>query len=225
MTSSEQYLYSVAASNGAFRWSSYELFLSEASSPCVKEGLIYYANTYNAVCVDSLGNKVWSAAEQFGPSSPTINKNELYIKTYLFEPYGSKKSIISLNTKTGLENWRFEMDSTTGFRGNIFYTSDKIFITTRDSLVAVDANLKKRLWGFYTGTTLNNYASFSQACGNNKVIFVTGMNHKLYAIDVVTGLEIWSVKYREFVESFNATPVLVVNNATSIHPTISGMTQ
>jgi eukaryotic-like serine/threonine-protein kinase len=229
LASQSKYIYSINATTGALKWSYFDnnLTTNPVTSPCIRDGLLFYKNFTDLVCLDTNGNRKWTAPAMYGSGSPTYNNGVAYIQSTAYYFNQPKKSTVSgMNAITGQVTWRYDTDSINyGLRGNIFYKSNKIFLTLKDSLLAIDVATGKKLWSFYTGVAPDLSApGSSEACGSGNVVYIAGLNRKLYAIDVASGKEIWSVNYGNGYYGDDATPVLI-NTSGAIHPTVSGMTQ
>lgn len=223
------HIYSINAITGTLKWSYSDNNLTpQMSSPCVREGLVFYKNFSELVCLDTSGNKKWSTSILYGINSPTFDKGSVFTQSiYNYSNQPKQSSVYSINALTGNINWRFNTDSINYLtRGSVFYRANKIFMALKDSLVAINAINGQKLWSFFTGITSDqNALGSSEACGSNNAIYVAGLNHVLYAIDITSGQQLWSAGYGDgYYGDYNATPVFI-NGAADIHPTVSGMTQ
>ena len=225
-------IYSINPSTGAVKWSYADNNLSSLlSSICVHDDLLFYSNAFSLISLDTNGIKKWELPiTYYDGSSPTYENGVVYTqanKGSLTPPQYSY--VYAVNAQTGQMIWQtgFESDSSNVIlsRGSIFFKNNKIYMTQRDSLVALNGSNGKELWSSFTGIGPRDYYSAAGACGNNNVIYVTGMNHKLYAINTTNGQQIWSADYGDtFNGDYDASPVFV-SGLGAIHPTISGMQQ
>lgn len=95
-------------------------------------------------------------------------------------------TLYALNKDTGLEVWKFEA-AKGRWIGSPLFSGDTLYAPNADrSLYALD-NQGKLKWTFKTDEPI-----WSQPASSNGTIFQPSMDHYLYAIEAVSGKQIWA---------------------------------
>ena len=100
---------------------------------------------------------------------------------------GFNKTIYSLNPANGTENWSYPSAKDRFIGGPL---------TIQDRIIAADASGKvitldysgTEQWSYQTGSAVWTQPVADDACG---CVYVGSMDHRVYALDMVTGEEIW----------------------------------
>jgi len=114
--------------------------------------------------------------------SPPVLTNDGQL---LVSSYGNK--LISLNPATGGENWTFP--STNHFIGSPLVVGETIFAPCADNILYVIDLKGTKLWEFTAGGPLWTTPITDS---ENKHLFFTSMDHKIYALDIQTHELLWS---------------------------------
>jgi len=100
--------------------------------------------------------------------------------------------------------WYRPIDPYIPAKAEIIAANDTLFISTAKGLYALNAADGAQKWIFPTEMPLGHSPTYA-----NGVIYVGGMDHKLYAIDAFSGAKLWS--FDEAGAGYDTNP-LVVNN-------------
>ncbi len=130
------------------------------------------------------GNETWkyppSGSKTFYAAPVVTADGQLLVGEY-------QNLLESLDPKTGAVNWTFS-DAKGRFIGSPLVLNDTIYAPASDNyLYALDikGNLK---WKFPT-----KQANWATPASDGKYIYLTSMDHHLYALDPKTGSQVWSI--------------------------------
>jgi outer membrane protein assembly factor BamB len=132
-------------------------------------------------CFDRYGNQSWEWQAEFQTiSAPTVYEEALYFTV-------DSEVLISLNSKNGSENNRAKISSSVSFAAPNFQNG-LMFIPGNGSYVlAITPNGSLR-WQFQSDQDAWFNKSF---CFTNKIVFASGSNGILFALNQVDGTKLW----------------------------------
>jgi len=123
-------------------------------------------------------DKIEAARTFFAP--PAINGDNIYVGDY-------KNVFYSFSKDTGIKNWEFT-GATNRYIAGAVVVGDLILAPNADfNLYALDLNGNLK-WTFKTG-----HALWSTPVVENEIVYLSSMDHYLYAINLKNGQKIWSV--------------------------------
>ncbi|MBI5187373.1 MAG: PQQ-like beta-propeller repeat protein [Nitrospinae bacterium] len=164
-----------------------------------KNGNIYFIGNAAAVSVDSSGNTRWTYAGSGDESlaSPAFSADGSKIYAAIND------TIYCLNAADGAKVWQF---TPTGMAGHFRATpavdnEDNVYIGTKSNndsvFYAVKSDGSGLLWQNAIGRDLYS----SPALGDNGILYVGSEGAKLHALDMKTGVEVWSYQYPNYADS------------------------
>jgi outer membrane protein assembly factor BamB len=152
-------------------------------------------NTGELACFDFEGSFIWGKI--FGlPDNPMGHASSLalYQDLLLVQMDQEKGSeLLALNTATGNVVWRTSREVATAWSSPIWADVEgtaKIFLNGAPLIAAYDARSGEELWSI---DCMEGEVCPSPTVGGGKALFVTEYA-KMYAIDIATGTEVWSVE-------------------------------
>ena len=154
----------------------------------VADSMVYYASGSQVLALaDSGANYTvrWTypekaAAGRLFMAEPLVVGEQLIVADYA-------SNLASVSTRDGVENWIFP-DAKGHYVDSPLPVGETLYASNADGNVyAVDLT-GKLVWKF---TKAN--AFWAQPASDGKMIFAPSLDHKLYAIDIKTGTEVWEV--------------------------------
>ena len=165
------------------------------SSPAVWNGAVYFGSgDGNVYALDAAtGTLKWKF--QTGDvvhASPAIGGGRVFIGSW--DSY-----FYAIDAVSGKEKWRFktgvdpDIHNQVGIQSSAAVADDTVYFGCRDShLYALDAVTGRKKWSF---STKPSWVISSPAILNGRVYFATSDSDLFYALDAVSGKEVFSLKF------------------------------
>lgn len=187
-------IYCIDALTGVNKWEYARIENNLTSNLSVVNGLVYFGLETKVYALNSSNGTVKWTRDLFVngnfnyafpiPSSPTIIDGILYITD------GEAGNLHSLNAVTGAVNWRNSFGSNSS--SSPFVSNGLVYIGRReDNISAIDTKTGIGRWRY----TPNDIFPDSSPVIANGVVYIGNSNYtkpKLYAIDALKGILIWS---------------------------------
>lgn len=179
--------YAVDARTGQVKWQA-QVGLYVRSSPAVVDGVVYFGDWLGSLyALDAkTGSTKWTF-NTFGPviPSPTVVDGIIYI--------GSKfPCLYAIDAQTGEQKWCFKypanipwVESSAALADGVVYVGSSDW----DKVNAINASTGELKWDF---TTKGD--PWSSPAIANGVVYIGSTGAGLYALDAVSGSELWTVK-------------------------------
>jgi outer membrane protein assembly factor BamB len=175
------FLHAFTASTGSELWN---VTGGEMASPIVIDGYVYTGNNGSTVYNASTGAKMWSVLWRgYTFYTPFLAVDGAYVYTGYYGEAGSGGVMRALNASTGSEIWNYptEPDSPPAVYGGYIYFG------TLDGVCALNAYTGTKLWEYETDSRVESSPAVSDG-----VVYVGSSFANFYALDALTGNEIWS---------------------------------
>jgi eukaryotic-like serine/threonine-protein kinase len=150
------------------------------------EDIVYVAYATDVLAINAgNGTQIWRyPAEADGRrtffAAPTINGQQLIVGDYA-------NVLSALDLQTGGERWKFE-NATGRFIGGPLVVDNMILAPSADHSLYALNDLGQQQWKFTAGHGL-----WSTPAVNGDVVYLSSMDHFLYALSLNNGQEIWKV--------------------------------
>jgi outer membrane protein assembly factor BamB len=175
------FLHAFNASTGSEIWN---VTGGEMASPIVIDGYVYTGNNGSTVYNASTGAKIWSTRWRgYTFYTPFLAVDGAYVYTGYYGEAGSGGVMRALNASTGSEIWNYptEPDSPPAVYGGYIYFG------TLDGVCALNAYTGTKLWEYETESRVESSPAVSDG-----IVYVGSSFGNFYALDALTGDEIWS---------------------------------
>jgi outer membrane protein assembly factor BamB len=171
-------IYALNARTGSFLWSFTTGSLG-AYTPTVANGVVYIgSDNYNVYALNArTGGLLWSfAAEVF--TSPAVADGMVYVSAW------DPEEFYALNATTGSIVWSY---SDFFARSSPAVANGVVYVGMSNIVYALKGSTGDLLWSFPTG-----YSVVSSPAVANGVVYVGSNDGNAYALDAVSGAELWS---------------------------------
>jgi outer membrane protein assembly factor BamB len=173
-------LYAIDASSGALLWQ-YDLKSAVVSSVAVANSTVYAGSLDGflyAVDAESgeekwrynTGREIWS--------SPAVSHGRVFAGT-------NGGSVVAVDAKRGTLVWQYDRDFS-DFKSSPAVANGFVYIGSTGHLYALDEKTGEMRWEFAAGT-VDSSPAISEG-----VVYFGSWDKKLYAVDAVSGAELWS---------------------------------
>jgi len=182
------FLHAFNASTGSEIWN---VLGGDLASPIVIDGYVYTGNNGSTVYNASTGDKIWSTRwRSYNFYTPYLAVEGNYVYTGATTVEG-EHVMRALNASTGSEMWRYktEPDSSPAvYGGYIYFGTFNMSSTGRSgSVCALNAHTGAKLWEHRLESRVESSPAVSDG-----VVYVGSSFANFYALDALTGNEIWS---------------------------------
>jgi len=150
-----------------------------------EDGMVYLASASGVYAVNTdSGTLQWSYPEKANAriqffAEPAVTPDFVIVGDFT-------RTLYALNKQNGQEAWKFE-GAKSRWIGSPLFSNDTLYAPNADrNLYALDQQGKLK-WSFTT-----EEASWSRPASSNGTIFLSSMDHKVYAIEAATGKQIWA---------------------------------
>lgn len=220
--SSDGNLYALDAATGQRKWTYPTGAMINQSGPALVNGVIYVGSrdTKLHAVRASDGSRLWAwdaAGISLEQSSPTVVNGTVYVGGWYSIPDFRPGSMYALDAATGQLRW--EKLNGLGIGASPFVSRNRVFISADDRrLYALDATTGNTLW---SKEILPNGAS---AVAYEDYLYVGGGGSRyFYALNVQNGEELWRFSLPNSLST--SSPLVLMPNGTTTHPTESGSNQ
>jgi outer membrane protein assembly factor BamB len=189
--SSDSYLYALDANTGNLIWKYACGSMIDQSGATIANGIVYVGSrdAYLHAVDANTGTGIWKFSTNgvsMEQASPTVVNGTVYCASwYDVSNFGSKGSVYAIDAVTGTQKW-VALDKK-AFSTSPFVHNNRLFICDDDGFIdALNTNDGSLIW------QKKIYANSASPVENNNIVFVGGGGTQyFYALDALTGQEIW----------------------------------
>ncbi len=185
-------LHCLNESNGSVVWSNVLGGYGGVSTPAIECGRVFTGAKYpsgDLYCINaSDGTTVWNRTIEPNPGYHGVASSPLIYNSMVYVVSSSDGRLHALDFD-GVEQWNYSASGSSDNYMSAATDGNKLFFGGGNAMNCVDIATQTEEWTFVVGAKV---ATTPAAC-DGVVYFATGKNEKkLYAVDIVTGTEVWS---------------------------------